>query len=47
MARGYKLPVTRRVRSEDLMYRMMVTVNNTAIYLEVAKRVVKKEMIIM
>ena len=25
----------------------MVTVNNTAIYLEVAKRVVKKEMIIM
>ena len=29
------------------MYRMVITVNNTAPYLKVTKRVAKKEMIIM
>jgi len=38
MVRGYKLSVIRGISSGDLMHSMVIIVNNTALFLEVAKR---------
>ena len=38
MVRGYKLSVIRGINSGDLMHSMVIIVNNTALFLEVAKR---------
>ena len=32
LVKRYKLPVTRRIRSEDLTYNMMIIVDNTVLY---------------
>lgn len=38
MVRGYKLSVIRGISSGDLMHSMVIIANNTALFLEVAKR---------
>ena len=38
MVRGYKLSVIRGISSGDLMHSVVIIVNNTALFLEVAKR---------
>ena len=38
VVRGYKLSVIRGISSGDLMHSMVIIVNNTALFLEVAKR---------
>ena len=38
-SQGHKLPVTRRLSSGDIMYNMVTIINDTVLYLKVAKRV--------